>query len=147
MRLTEASSFFSQSPEETEALGHRIARELIPGTIVGFEGNLGAGKTTLIQAICQGLGVKEHVLSPTFVIMHVYQGTKFPVYHFDLYRLSHKEINDLGWEDYLFDQGISLIEWIDRAPPINVPYIKIKIDYGDEPNSRKFEIERIPSKN
>lgn len=133
--------FLSKSTGETEAFGLQFAKKLMPGMIVGFEGNLGAGKTTLIRAICRGLGVKEHVLSPTFVLMHLYQGEKFPVYHFDLYRLNQKEIQDLGWEDYLFGKGVSFVEWIDRAPAINFPLTKIRIDYGDEPNTRKFKIE------
>jgi len=133
------SQLVTRSAEETQDLGKRIATYLKPGTILGLEGELGAGKTTLIQGICEGLGVKEKVVSPTFVLMHVYQG-KIPVYHFDLYRLETKDLADLGWEEYLEGQGISLVEWVDRASgaAFPFPHLHITIEYGESPDTRKL---------
>jgi len=134
---------FTNNTGQTKAFGIRLARHLAPGAVIGFEGPLGAGKTTLIQGICEGLGVKEKVVSPTFVLMHVYQG-KIPVYHFDLYRLEPKELEDLGWEEYLEGKGVSLIEWVDRAKEeFPFPHLRISIEYGDAPDSRKFSFEPV----
>lgn len=133
----------TQSTQETHEVGLRLARHLTAGTVVGLEGPLGAGKTTLIQGICKGLGVREKVVSPTFVLMHVYQG-KIPVYHFDLYRLERKELEDLGWDEYLEGKGVSLIEWVDRAKgEFPFPHLRILIEYGDMPDSRKFTFEPV----
>lgn len=107
----------SHSPEQTGHLGEFLARHLLPGDIVAFFGELGAGKTCMIQGICRGLGVPEevYITSPTFVLMNRYQG-RLPIYHFDFYRLTcEEEIIGVGYEEYLFGEGVSLIEWADRA--------------------------------
>lgn len=126
----------SRGAEETRALGQTVARYLKPGSILGLEGALGSGKTTLIQGICAGLGVSEKVASPTFVLLHIYQG-KIPVYHFDLYRLEVKDFEDLGWEEYLESNGVSLLEWIDRAMGhFPFPYLHVTLSYGENPDWR-----------
>lgn len=108
----------SYSAEQTAALGERIARLLFPGDVVGFFGELGSGKTRLIQGICRGLGCREIVSSPTFIIINEYHG-RYPIYHFDLYRIeSEQEIFDLGYEEYLYGAGICLIEWAERMPTL-----------------------------
>ena len=109
--------FSSNSPEETVNFGARLSKYFLPGTVVALMGNLGSGKTTLIQGFAKGLGVsKGQVKSPTFVLFHIYKG-RFPVYHFDLYRLEKaKELEDIGLEEFLSDrQTVSVVEWAERA--------------------------------
>ena len=128
----------THSFEQTQELGEKIAAFLTPGTVLGLKGELGSGKTTFIQGICKGLRVSEQVVSPTFVLMHVYKG-RIPVYHFDLYRLGPKDFPDLGWEDYLCGNGVSLLEWIDRTENhFPFPHLEISIDYGEETNCSIF---------
>jgi len=107
----------SRSPGQTGHFGELLALHLLPGDIVAFFGELGAGKTCMIQGICRGLGVPKgvYITSPTFVLMNRYQG-RLPIYHFDFYRLTcEEEIRGLGYEEFLFGAGVSLIEWADRA--------------------------------
>ena len=107
----------SHSSEQTLDLGRILAQSLLPGDILAFWGELGAGKTCLIQGICRGLGVSErvYITSPTFVLINCYQG-RLPIYHFDFYRLScQDEIMELGYEEFFFGQGVCMIEWADRA--------------------------------
>ncbi len=116
----EEETIISLSPEETRARGVRLARTLSPGDLLAFSGDLGSGKTCMIQGICQGLQVNDYVNSPTFVLINEYSGTldtlTLPVYHFDLYRLdTPSELEDLGAEEYFFGSGICLVEWSERA--------------------------------
>ena len=107
-------TFISKSPEETMLLGELLATALKGGDIISLTGELGAGKTVLIKGICKSLGVKENVSSSSFVLMRVLSGT-LPVYHFDLYRLNdEEELRELGCDEYLFSDGISLIEWAEK---------------------------------
>lgn len=110
--------FLSRSPEETMVYGKRFASGLRPGDVVGLEGDLGSGKTTLIKGIAAGLGFKDKdaVKSPTFVILHRYP-SKIPLYHFDLYRLTgEKELETVGLEEFCRDENaITCVEWADRA--------------------------------
>ncbi|CAI2718470.1 tRNA (adenosine(37)-N6)-threonylcarbamoyltransferase complex ATPase subunit type 1 TsaE [Nitrospina watsonii] len=111
--------FSSHSPEDTQKLGERIGQLLQTGDIVLLSGDLGAGKTTLIQGIASGLKVQsnEYVRSPSFTLINEYKG-RLPIYHIDLYRLdSIAEMEELGLEDYLFGQGVSLIEWGEKLFP------------------------------
>jgi len=109
--LAPRTKFISESREETIKFGKHFSSELRPGDVVAFYGNLGSGKTTLIRGICAGLDVNEVVTSPTFTLINEYHG-KFPVYHFDFYRLSSEmELHDLGVEEYFNGDGICLIEW------------------------------------
>lgn len=104
----------SKSSEETRLIGKVLAKYLKPGDLVLFYGDLGAGKTTLIQGISEGLDVDPdtYVTSPTFAILNIYEG-KYPIYHVDLYRLEGHELEELGIWEYL-SSGILLIEWADR---------------------------------
>ena len=100
---------------ETTALGRRLGESARPGDIITLDGTLGAGKTTLTQAIGQGLGVPDscYITSPTFALLHEYPG-RLPLYHLDLYRLAEEELDELGLEDYLYGEGLTVIEWPDR---------------------------------
>jgi len=99
------------STEETLALGKTFSSELEPGSIVCFFGKLGSGKTTFIRGICEGLGTKDLITSPTFTLINEYRSA-VPIYHFDFYRIhSELELYELGLDEYLYGAGISLIEW------------------------------------
>jgi tRNA threonylcarbamoyladenosine biosynthesis protein TsaE len=103
------------SPEETRAVGEAIAAILRPGDVVSLTGDLGAGKTTLVQGAARALGVDRAVLSPTFTLVREYQGTSdVHVYHLDVYRLDRmQEVLDLGFEEMLEEGGVVFIEWGD----------------------------------
>ena len=106
----------SYSERELRRKGEELGRTLPPKSIVLLEGELGAGKTTLIQAIARGLGVAENATSPTYSLVHRYQGKRGPVYHLDCYRLRHPdEAADLDWETLLSEGDAILIEWPERA--------------------------------
>lgn len=118
----------SHSPQETVNLGKRLSRFLKQGSIVCLYGELGAGKTTFVRGLALGLGIKkEAVNSPSFVLIKEFKG-KFPLFHFDLYRLNNlQEIFSLGLEEYLFDKGISVIEWAERLSKLSLDsYLKIE---------------------
>jgi tRNA threonylcarbamoyladenosine biosynthesis protein TsaE len=109
------SHITTASPEETQALGRRLSAFLAPGDVVCFRGNLGAGKTCLIQGICKALGVNEPVVSPSFTLVNEYSG-RVNVAHLDFYRLhGGSEVEQLGFDDLLDGSRIVLIEWPERA--------------------------------
>lgn len=106
----------SRSPEETQRIGAAIGACAQPGDVALLCGDLGAGKTCLTQGIARGLGVEGYVRSPTFVLVTIHQG-RLPLYHIDIYRLDHvTEVLDLGLDEYLAGDGVSVIEWADKAP-------------------------------
>ena len=122
--------------DEMEAWGERFGRAAEPPLVVALSGELGSGKTTLVQAICRGYGVTGEVTSPTFALVHEYPGGRTPVYHLDLYRLrGPDELTNLGWDDILRDAALVLIEWPERAgsrlPPGHVP-IRLEHVPGDD---------------
>lgn len=110
----------TNSSEETKEFGSSLAKQLTPGSVVGLVGPLGSGKTVLVQGICSGLGVQRAVTSPSFVIINEYPGRlkerPIWVYHFDLYRLENvEEFIKLGYEEYFYGKGITLIEWAEKV--------------------------------
>ncbi len=114
----------SHSPEQTKLLGSHLGKLAQKGDVFLLVGDLGTGKTCLVQGIACGLGIKEYPFSPSFVIIKEYPG-RLPLYHIDLYRLDHiKEIADLGLEEYFYGDGICVIEWAERGlqilPPENL---------------------------
>ncbi|NOY77500.1 MAG: tRNA (adenosine(37)-N6)-threonylcarbamoyltransferase complex ATPase subunit type 1 TsaE [Calditrichaeota bacterium] len=136
----------THSPEETFALGERLARYLKPGAVVAFWGDLGAGKTVMIKGICKGLGIDaEDVTSPSFTVMNIYEG-EIPVFHFDFYKIqSYEEVSGYGIEDYFYGEGISLIEWAERIesylPEDRIPIVIRRL----KPEHRKSENDRYIS--
>jgi tRNA threonylcarbamoyladenosine biosynthesis protein TsaE len=107
--------FISHSETQTRRLGARLAGWLKPGDVLALVGDLGTGKTRWVQGVCEGLGVTDPVISPSFTLVNEYAGRR-PVYHIDLYRLADsREVLTFGLEDYLYGSGICLIEWADRA--------------------------------
>src|ERR1700730_16510523 len=107
--------FTSNSAEETIATGRTYGRSAGKGDVFALIGDLGAGKTQFVKGFVAGLGSSAEVTSPTFVLVHEYEGGRLPVYHFDFYRLDSSEaVSRLGFDDYVFGEGVSLIEWADR---------------------------------
>lgn len=125
----------SQSVNQTIKIGRIIARNLKSGDIICLFGELGSGKTVLVKGIAQGLGIKrDEVISPSFVLIRQHHQGKLPLYHFDLYRLkTASAILGLGYEEYFYDQGASVIEWADRLKyllPQN--FLKIELSYKSD---------------
>ena len=123
--------WITKSPEETTALGKKIAKFLKPGNVAALSGNLGSGKTTFLKGLTTGLGLKnaDAVTSPTFSLMHIYD-SKPQVYHFDLYRLeSEKEVLDIGFEEFVSDpEAITCVEWAEKIPGV-MPKDALKIQF------------------
>lgn len=116
----EKGEFLTHNPQETIRLGRLLGELLVPGDVVALIGDLGAGKTTIAKGIACGAGVEdeEEITSPTFVLVNEYWG-RFPVYHADLYRLQEAgEVEDLGWEEFIFGDGIAMMEWAEKIPGI-----------------------------
>ncbi len=108
----------SHSPSHTYSIGLALGKYLNPGDIVCLNGDLGAGKTHFSQGVAAGLGVREHVTSPTFTLINEYQG-RCPLYHMDVYRLNGAEdMEDLGYEEYFYGDGVTLIEWADKVSEV-----------------------------
>ena len=113
------ASFISDSVEKTIAFAREWARTLQPNDVVGLRGGLGAGKTHFVKGLLEGLESGNEATSPTFTLLHEYRSGRLPVYHFDFYRLrSRSEIEQIGFEDYLCDGGVTVIEWADRFPEV-----------------------------
>ncbi|MBU1356402.1 MAG: tRNA (adenosine(37)-N6)-threonylcarbamoyltransferase complex ATPase subunit type 1 TsaE [Candidatus Edwardsbacteria bacterium] len=113
--ISNPSHITTSSPEDTKAFGQKLSAQLKPGQVVCLFGNLGSGKTCLAQGICRGWGVQEPVVSPSFTLLNEYTA-RHPIYHFDLYRLkSPDELLNIGYEEYLYGDGLVLIEWPENA--------------------------------
>ncbi len=139
--MTVKETLLSRSPQETRAVGERLGARLGPGAVVACIGELGAGKTCFLQGLARGLGVRGPVTSPTFVLINQYRG-RLPVYHLDAYRTaSLRELADLGIEEMLRGDGVTMIEWADKLLPLLPPRtITVTITgLGDEP--RRIVIE------
>ena len=119
----------SSGPSETLRLGRRIGARLSAGDVVALSGALGVGKTCIIQGMAQGMGIGrgEYVRSPSFIVLNIYRGNP-PLYHFDLYRVeSMEELEAIGYRDYLYGDGVSVIEWADRLPEV-IPEQALEIE-------------------
>ena len=107
------------SPEETFELGKRIGSQAKAGQVYTLTGDLGTGKTVFTQGVAAGLGIKEPVNSPTFTIVQVYEEGRLPFYHFDVYRIGDiEEMEEIGYDDYFFGNGVCLIEWAELIEDI-----------------------------
>ena len=134
--------FITNSPEETEALGARLARALEPGAVVAFTGDLGAGKTAFVRGLARGLDVRDRVTSPTFTIVNEYEGGRLPLFHFDMYRLgSADELFDIGWEDYLARGGVCAVEWSENiAEALEPGTVRVDIRRGASDSQRVITV-------
>ena len=102
----------SRSEKETRELGKKMGQEALPGQIYTLVGDLGVGKTVFTQGLAEGLGISEPVNSPTFTIVQIYEDGHLPLYHFDVYRIGDvEEMEEIGYEDYFYGEGVCLIEW------------------------------------
>ena len=137
--------FITNGPEETEALGARLARALEPGAVVAFTGDLGAGKTAFVRGLARGLGVQDRVTSPTFTVANEYEGGRLPLFHFDLYRLGcADELFDIGWEDYLARGGVCAVEWSERMEELLEPgTIRVDLRRGEDEDRRVITVEGV----
>jgi tRNA threonylcarbamoyladenosine biosynthesis protein TsaE len=117
--------------DELKEWGRELGRASTAPLVITLTGELGAGKTTLAQAICEGYGVEEPVTSPTYALVHRYVAPKSPVYHVDLYRLDDPiQLTNIGWDDLLSEHAIVIVEWPERAGPrIPLDHLPIDIDY------------------
>jgi tRNA threonylcarbamoyladenosine biosynthesis protein TsaE len=135
-----------KSPEETQQVGAALAKALpVPG-IVLLRGNLGAGKTTLTRGIAQGLGMRDpdHVNSPSFTLINIYQG-RCPIYHVDLYRLEgERDLYSIGLDEFIGNEGITIVEWSERLSHEFENAAEIEIEDAGE-NSRILHV-RLPAK-
>ena len=132
-----ATSLATTTPEATAAAGRALGRTLGPGDVVALYGDLGAGKTCFVQGLVDGLGVTTQATSPTFVLVNEYRG-RLPVHHVDAYRTgSLTELMDLGLLDLMGGDGVTLVEWADRAEALLPPRaIRVRIEgVGDEPRA------------
>lgn len=138
------NEFISKSPEETQKFAAKFASKLKKGAVVALAGDLGAGKTCFVQGLALGLGIRKnyYVNSPTFTILNIYEGGKFPIYHFDWYRLAHEaEAANLGLEEYFEGGGVSVVEWPEKFPsllPARTTWIKLSVSGK---NRRKITVE------
>ena len=133
--------YLTHSPEETEALGEALGKVLTPGTVLAYEGDLGAGKTAFTRGIARGLGINDPVTSPTYTIVNEYLSGRLPLFHFDMYRLSGADdLFDIGWEDYLEQGGVCAVEWSETVKEALTDPIRVRIEKtGDD--TRKISIE------
>ena len=135
------------SPEETEELGIHFGKEAKPGTVCTLIGDLGVGKTVFTKGLAAGLGITEPVSSPTFTIVQVYEEGRLPFYHFDVYRIGDiEEMEEIGYDDYFFGNGICLIEWaelIEEILPDNVISITIEKDLTQGFDYRKITVDGL----
>ncbi|MGN0382819.1 MAG: tRNA (adenosine(37)-N6)-threonylcarbamoyltransferase complex ATPase subunit type 1 TsaE [Eubacterium sp.] len=135
------------SSEETFKFGEKLGREAVPGQIYCLNGELGVGKTVFTQGFAKGLGIDEPICSPTFTIIQIYDVGRLPLYHFDVYRIGDiSEMDEVGYDDYFFGEGVCLIEWsvlIEEILPDNVIKIEILKDIEKGFDYRKIVMEEV----
>ena len=135
----------SFSAQDTFRAGEEIGKQAKPGQIYTLNGDLGVGKTVFTQGIAQGLGITEPVNSPTFTIVQEYDGGRLPLYHFDVYRIGDvSEMDEVGYEDYFYGGGVTLIEWsslISEILPPHVTEVTIEKDLSQGFDYRKITVE------
>lgn len=138
----------SFKPEDTYALGQKIGKEAVAGSVFTLVGDLGVGKTVFTQGLADGLGITEPVNSPTFTIVQVYEEGRLPFYHFDVYRIGDvSEMDEVGYEEYVYGEGVSLIEWanlIEEILPAHYTQIIIEKDLEKGFDYRRITIDNFP---
>ncbi len=134
----------TRSPEETFRTGEELGRNASAGQVFALIGDLGVGKTVFTQGLAKGLGIEEAVSSPTFTIVQVYEGGRLPFYHFDVYRIGDvEEMDEVGFDDYVMGDGVSLIEWADlirEILPEKRTEIRIEKDLAQGFDYRKITV-------
>ena len=136
------------SPEETFAFGNWIGENALPGQVYTLVGDLGVGKTVFTQGVAEGLGITEPVNSPTFTIIQEYESGRMPFYHFDVYRIGDiEEMEEIGYDDYFYGNGICLIEWanlIEEILPEQIIEITIEKNLEKGFDYRKITVTGLP---
>lgn len=136
----------THNSKETYELGFNMGKSAKAGDVYCLDGDLGVGKTVFTQGFAKGLGINEHINSPTFTIVQEYHEGRLPLYHFDVYRIGDiTEMDEIGYEEYFYSEGVCLIEWgnlISEIMPENATYITISKDL-----SKGFDYRRIEVKN
>lgn len=137
----------TNSPEETFRIGVNTGKMAWPGQVITLAGDLGVGKTVFTQGLAKGLGIDEPVSSPTFTIVQVYESGRLPLYHFDVYRIGDvEEMDEVGFEDYVEGEGVSLIEWanlIEEILPPKRTVVTIEKDLLKGFDYRRITIEEL----
>ena len=138
----------SFNDKETLELGEKLGHLVTPGTVIALNGDLGVGKTVFSQGLASGLGVTEPVCSPTFTLIQEYDEGRIPLYHFDVYRIDGPwDMDDLGYEDYFYGQGVCLVEWsnlIEDLMPKGTITVTIKKKLEKGFDYREIEITGLP---
>ena len=131
--------------KDTYELGEKIGQMAKPGMVISLTGDLGVGKTVFTQGLAKGLGIEEPVNSPTFTIVQVYEEGRLPLYHFDVYRIGDiEEMDEIGYEDYFYGEGVCLIEWADlirEILPEDYQEVQIEKDLEKGFDYRKITLE------
>lgn len=136
--------FETWNETETFELGKELGMKARAGQIIALNGDLGVGKTIFTKGLAEGLGITEPISSPTFTIVQIYEEGRLPLYHFDVYRIGDpEEMDEIGYEDYFFGQGVSLVEWaelIGELMPDNTIWITIEKDLEKGFDYRRIEV-------
>ena len=134
----------TNSAEETYKVGYAMGEKAGPGEVIALIGELGVGKTVFTQGFAAGLGVAEPVNSPTFTILQIYEDGRIPLYHFDVYRIEDpEEMFEVGFDDYLYGQGVCLIEWaniVEEILPEHRKVVTIEKQLDKGPDARKITV-------
>lgn len=137
----------TRSPEETFETGRKLGEKAVPGQVFTLMGDLGVGKTVFTQGLARGLGIQEPVSSPTFTIVQVYEEGRLPFYHFDVYRIGDvEEMDEVGYDEYIMGDGVSLIEWadlIEEILPEKRTEVRIEKDLEQGFDYRKITIREL----
>ena len=136
----------SSCREDTVQIAYQMAQNAQPGQVYALIGDLGVGKTVFTKGFAEGLGIEEPVSSPTFTILQIYEEGKFPLYHFDVYRIEEpEEMEEVGFDDYVYGDGVCLIEWagrIEEILPEETIWIKIEKDLEQGLDYRRITVVR-----
>lgn len=134
-------------PKQTEEIAEKLAKSAKPGDVFCLSGNLGAGKTVFAKGFAKGLKIKTQITSPTFTIINEYLDGTLPLYHFDVYRInSAEEMEDCGYEEYFYGEGVCLIEWaelIKQIIPKNAVWVTIEYETKNSDSFRVIKIEGL----
>lgn len=145
--MSEIKIYETHSMEETRELGRQMGTEAGPGDVLTLSGDLGVGKTVFTKGFALGIGVTEAVSSPTFTIVQEYHSGRLPLYHFDVYRIGDpEEMDEVGFDDYVYGDGVSLIEWaelIEEILPEKRTRILIEKDVEKGFDYRKITVEKL----
>ncbi len=145
--MEKIKTFKSYSYDDTVSFASSFAKDIKAGAVICLRGDLGAGKTAFVQGFAKGLGICEYITSPTFTIVNVYQSGRVPLYHFDVYRIADSgEMYEIGYEEYVYGDGISIIEWpqlIEDILPFERYEVNITKDMDIDENYREIEIYKL----